>query len=197
MIQTLVWRFSWLRLLKMKATLSWRDSGGIGIFSSFSVATRRVSMFVALAMEGCKMTGYYSRLLWQVMSWESRSQSQNEFHWAQTTARTQHKWIYTYPRWNHISCGSFGYSHSCSCCSGSWSHRFVRCGYSWQAPRKDLALRAIRWLFGLQTIIDVLWTNKSVDDKERAFHNASLKQEPSNRRNNGHSMIAPIWRSSA
>lgn len=45
-------RFNWLRLLKMKAVLSCRASGGAVIFSSLSVATSRVSMLVALAMEG-------------------------------------------------------------------------------------------------------------------------------------------------
>jgi len=51
---TLVCRLIWLKLLKMKAILSCRFSGGTINLSSFSVATNKVSMFVVFAIEGCE-----------------------------------------------------------------------------------------------------------------------------------------------
>lgn len=51
-ILTLVCRLTWLKLLNIKAILSWTFSGGMTILSSCSVATNKVSIFVVFAIEG-------------------------------------------------------------------------------------------------------------------------------------------------
>lgn len=47
-------KLDWDRLFTIKATLSWTFSGGTTSFSSFSVATSSVSIFVAFAIDGYK-----------------------------------------------------------------------------------------------------------------------------------------------